>query len=266
MNLQELQQQELQQIVLCYALLLPRFISCFIMLPVLSKQVLGGALIRNGVCCSLLLFVWPLVADSFNTAITGWDLLLLIGKEIILGIVIGFIAAIPFWAVEAAGFLIDNQRGATMASVLNPALGSQSSPVGLFLTQTLITLFYSGGAFLTLLSALYQSYASWPVTAFFPQLGVQWVAFFYGQFNQMLRLALLLSAPLLIAMFLAEFGLALMGRFAPSLNVFILAMPIKSAIASLLLVVYISIMMRYAFGAVLGSIAPLDLLRPMLGL
>lgn len=255
---------ELHQMMQCYIMLLPRFISCFIVLPVLSKQVLGGALVRNGVCCSLLIFALPIIEDSCATPVQGLNLIFITGKEVILGMLIGFIATIPFWAVESAGFLIDNQRGATMASVLNPTLGSQSSPTGLFLTQTLITLFYSGGAFLILLGALYQSYATWPVMQFFPQPGIKWVDFFYGQFSQMLKLCVLLAAPLLVAMFLAEFGLALISRFAPSLNVFILSMPIKSAIASLLLVLYIGLMMRYAFGSLLEAITPLNLLRPIM--
>ncbi|NMR95533.1 EscT/YscT/HrcT family type III secretion system export apparatus protein, partial [Vibrio parahaemolyticus] len=51
--------------------------------------------------------------------------------------------------------------------------------------------------------------------------------------------------PLGLAMFLAEFRLALISRFAPQLNVFFLAMPIKSAIASVLLIVYLGIMMDH---------------------
>jgi len=47
-----------------------------------------------------------------------------------------------------------------------------------------------------------------------------------------------LSAPLIVAMFLAEFALALVSRFAPQLQVFFLAMPIKSALAVLLLIFY----------------------------
>ncbi|MFB2871191.1 type III secretion system export apparatus subunit SctT [Aeromonas jandaei] len=255
--------ESLQGQMLAYTLLLPRFISCFVMLPVLSKQMLGGAMIRNGVVCSLALFAYPMVADTLPPAIDALDLALLVAKEVLLGLLIGFVAAIPFWAVEASGFLVDNQRGAAMASLFNPSLASQTSPTGLLLTQTLITLFFSGGAFLALLSALFQSYASWPVTRFFPAIGDLWVSFFYSQFSQMLLCALL-AAPLLIAMFLAEFGLALISRFAPSLNVFVLAMPIKSAVASLLLVIYIKLMMDHAYRQVLAVMDPLQLLAPIL--
>ncbi len=71
------------------------------------------------------------------------------------------------------------------------------------------------------------------------------MSFFYAQFEQLMWLGVLMSAPLVLAMFLAEFGLALISRFAPQLNVFFLAMPIKSAIASVLLIVYLGIMMDH---------------------
>mgnify|MGYP005983831933 CR=1 FL=1 len=180
--------QDLQQLLLTYSLLLPRIISCFVVLPVLAKQTLGGGLVRNGVACSLALFAYPIVAGSLPPALDALDIALLIGKEVLLGLLIGFVATIPFWAMEATGFIIDNQRGAALASTFNPSLGSQTSPTGLLLTQTLITLFFSGGAFLALVGSLFRSYASWPVSSFFPQLGSQWVAFFYAQFSQMLML------------------------------------------------------------------------------
>lgn len=256
--------QDLQQLLLAYTLLLPRILSCFVIMPILSRQMLGGGLVRNGVACSLALFAFPMVAHTLPPAIAGYELALLIGKEVLLGLLIGFIATVPFWAIEAAGFIIDNQRGASMASTLNPMLGNQTSPTGLLLAQTLTTLFFSGGGFLMLIGALYQSYATWPIGSFFPQIGSQWVAFFYNQFTQLLRLCLLFAAPVLIAMFLAEFGLALISRFAPSLNVFILAMPIKSLIASALLVIYVTTLMGHAVDSLLIALDPLRLLRPVL--
>lgn len=160
----------IQRPLLTYTLLLPRFMACFVILPVLSKQLLGGVLLRNGIVCSLALYVYPAVANQPYIEVDAFTLMLLIGKEIILGLLIGFVATIPFWALESAGFIVDNQRGAAMASLLNPGLDSQTSPTGLLLTQTLITIFFSGGAFLSLLSALFHSYVNWPVASFFPQL------------------------------------------------------------------------------------------------
>ncbi len=52
--------------------------------------------------------------------------------------------------------------------------------------------------------------------------------------------------------------------FRPSLNAFVLAMPIKSAVASLLLVIYIKLMMDHAYQQVLAVMDPLQLLIPIL--
>ena len=53
-----------------------------------------------------------------------------------------------------------------------------------------------------------------------------------------------LCAPVVIAMFITEFGIALISRSAPQLNVFILAMPIKSGVAAAILVVYVGTIMH----------------------
>ncbi|MBE4148497.1 SctT family type III secretion system export apparatus subunit VscT [Vibrio parahaemolyticus] len=237
---------DLHQALFLYSLTLPRLMACFIFLPILSKQMLGGAMIRNGVLCSLALFIFPVVNEqAFPVETDGLWLIVILGKEVLLGMLIGFVAAIPFWAIEATGFLVDNQRGAAMASMFNPTLGSQSTPTAVLLTQTLITLFFSGGGFVAFIYALFKSYTTWPILGFFPMVTDAWVSFFYDQFQQLMWLGVLMSAPLVLAMFLAEFGLALISRFAPQLNVFFLAMPIKSAIASVLLIVYLGLMMDH---------------------
>ena len=64
---------------------------------------------------------------------------------------------------------------------------------------------------------------------------------------RLVHIAVLLSAPAIVAMFLAEIGLALISRFVPQLDVFFLAMPIKSALAILVLLVYLPTLFDYGF-------------------
>ncbi|KDB64396.1 bacterial export protein, family 1 domain protein, partial [Bordetella bronchiseptica B18-5 (C3)] len=64
---------------------------------------------------------------------------------------------------------------------------------------------------------------------------------------------LLLASPAIVAMFLAELGLALISRFAPQLQVFFLALPVKSALVLLVLVLYMATLFQYA-GEILGSV------------
>ncbi len=98
--------EEFQQFFLIYSMTLPRLFGCFIMLPILSKQMLGSALLRNGVLCSLAIYLYPVVSEQAHpSSVDGIMLVLLLAKEILLGLLISFIAAIPFWAIEATGFL-----------------------------------------------------------------------------------------------------------------------------------------------------------------
>ncbi len=74
-----------------------------------------------------------------------------------------------------------------------------------------------------------------------------------------------MAAPIIISMFLAEFGLALTSRFAPQLNVFSLSMPIKSGIASFLLILYLLTLMEFFSDELIQLSHFPELLIPIIG-
>jgi len=164
-------------------------------------------------------------------------------KEAVIGLLLGFFAAIPFWVAENVGNFIDNQRGATMGEVYSPLNGSQVSTTGIFFTQIVSTLFFVAGAVFIFLGALYHSYDIWPVfsdgISFLPDAPVR----ILSSLDNMLRITVVISAPVIIVMFLATLGLGLVNRTAPQLNVFFLSMPVKSALGIALLIVYLPFIM-----------------------
>jgi len=258
--------EELKLFFLIFSLSMVRISAAFVLMPYLHKTTLGSSMIKNSILMSFSIILYPLVSAQYGQiTMNGIFLFSIILKEALLGVLIGFIANIIFWAVESAGFIIDNQRGTTMASALNPMSGSQTSPLAIFLNQTLITLVFVSGIFLTLLSLIYQSYITWPIFSFFPTLNESVPVFFLHYFDFLLELAVLLAWPVVIAMFLSEFGFALVSRFAPQLNVFILSMPIKSMVAIGVLCVYIRIAMDFSLAELLELDATFDSLYQLLG-
>lgn len=236
---------DLRTLILTAAYALPRILGAFLMLPFLSRQVLPGML-QTAVAFGLAMVVLPTVVPIVPRGVV--EMTPLIGtilKETLIGLTIGLIGALIFWGVEAIGFFIDNQRGASMASSMNPLSQSDSSPVGVLLYQAFLVYFFVSGAFLAFLTVLYDSYLIWPIGSFEPQLRLEDTALYLGQLDRLMYFTVLLSAPVIIVMFLAEMGLALVSRFAPQLNVFFLAMPIKSAVGLLLLIVYMSFLFGY---------------------
>ncbi|QKV54394.1 type III secretion system export apparatus subunit SctT [Comamonas antarctica] len=242
------------------ALTQPRMLAMFIALPLFNAQLIPGML-RFAVAGALGLVMVPALAPMVTAAaldLSPAALVLLMVKEAFIGFVIGYLAAIPFWIFEAVGFLVDNQRGASIAATLNPLTGNDSSPLGILFNQAFIVFFLISGGFSLLLGTLYDSFALWSVLQWRPELQPESVPLLLGQLDRLVRMALLLAAPALVAMFLAEFGLALVSRFAPQLQVFFMAMPIKSALAMLVLMLYAASLFEYGAEHVLsvGQILP----------
>ena len=235
-----------KEVLLTISLALPRLLGALSILSFLSAQMVGGALARNGIAVALMMVVYPLLRHDTQAA--ELNLMLLAGitiKELLIGMAIGYIINVVFWAIQSVGYFIDNQRGATMASSFDPLIGEQSSPLGMFMTQSLVTLFFVSGIFLVFLESIYVSYKIWPILSFFPSVNAELMDFFVKQFTLIVQLAVIVGGPIILAMFLSEFGLGLIGRFAPQLNIFFLSMPIKSAISNFLLILFWSTLILY---------------------
>ncbi|MCZ4329443.1 type III secretion system export apparatus subunit SctT [Castellaniella denitrificans] len=229
-----------------WALTQPRLLAMCAMLPLFNRQLLPG-LLRYGICAALGLVLVPMVMPRYAELDLGTAaLLLLIAKEVFIGLVMGYLVALPFWIFEAVGFVIDNQRGASLGATINPATGNDSSPMGILFNQAFMVFFLVGGGFTLMLTLLYDSFRLWDLWSWSPTLRADSIPLMLDQLSRFMRLVLLFAAPAIVAMFLAELGLALVSRFAPQLQVFFLAMPIKSGLALLVLVLYMSPLFEYA--------------------
>lgn len=235
----------LENMLVMLTFALPRMTAALTLSPFFSQQFIQG-MARQVVIISLTLIAVPLVAFSSSAPdITSKSVLffgVIIAKEIALGLLLGYVSGFAFWIAEGTGFFIDNQRGSSMAEVQDPMSGSSTSPLGLLFTKITAVLFFVGGGFHAFLILLYESYRMWPVFEYFPAFNPNLPVAALGVVDGIVGYIVLFAAPLVIAMFLAEFGLGLMNRFSPQLNVFFLAMPVKSAVAAVILLAYLGVL------------------------
>lgn len=226
--------QWLQALGLCML----RPLGVMLIMPLFNRTTLGGTLIRNALALMIAVPAAAVYARApiLTQGITYLHYGLLIGGELSIGLMIGFCAAIPFWVIDMAGFLIDTMRGASMASVLNPLLGEQSSLFGILFTQIFSLLFLISGGFNQLIAAIYQSYVALPPGVNY-RLDAAWLTFLSSQWQLMYELCLCFSMPALSIILLVDMALGLINRSAPQLNVFFLSMPIKSGCALLMLII-----------------------------
>ncbi|MBO4123465.1 type III secretion system export apparatus subunit SctT [Cupriavidus gilardii] len=235
-----------QHIVPTLALTMLRPLGMLVLMPMFSARALGGGLIRNALVLVMALPALPMqLAHAAQFAELSLPALsLLVMQEFVIGLVMGFCATIPFWAIDMASTVIDTVRGTSMASVLNPMLEEQSSVFGVLFTQVLAVLFLVAGGFNAMLTALYASYQSMPLLGGW-HLSASFPGFIAHQWQLMMELCIGFALPALVVMVLIDAALGLVNRSAQQLNVFFVAMPIKSALALFVL----AIGMSYALGA-----------------
>ncbi|MBO6168235.1 MAG: type III secretion system export apparatus subunit SctT [Kiritimatiellae bacterium] len=230
---------EFHRWIIASALAMARIGGAFAICPALADSMIPG-IARRVAVFAFAFIPLPMILSGMPEGELSLAVLTFTAfKEACIGFLIGFFSAIPFWVAENVGNFIDNQRGATMGEVYSPLSGAQVSTTGIFFTQIVSTLFFVSGAVFLLLGALYTSYIHWPVFSEGLSLAKDAPIQILSSLDEMLRVTVVISAPVIIIMFLATLGLGFVNRTAPQLNVFFLSMPVKSALGVAMLVVYI---------------------------
>lgn len=171
---------------------------------------------------------------AFNTAYIGYLL-----KEFFIGLILAFLASIPFYIAQSAGVLIDFLRGSSALMVSDPTMQNQISPIGLLYNYVLIVLFYQiNGPFL-FFDALFQSYTIIPADGIINPLFFSLKLPFWQTITQLLTkftaISMQLAAPSLVAILMAEMFLGIANRLAPQVQIAFLGMSIKSLLGIALL-------------------------------
>jgi type III secretion protein T len=219
--------------------------AMFAIIPFFGKKnVMGTG--RNAWILGISIFAFPFFTNEYaNPDASLGVLFLLIAKEVLIGVILGYLASFIFFVVEGVGNLIDVQRGASSASLFSAFNESQTTVMADFFVQIVLLLFFLNGGFRFLLDILYESYVVWPIFSFIPTFNGPIAAFFVRFLSDYMHVIFALVGPILFALFLAEFGLGMVNRFAPQLNVFFLSMGIKSGLSSLFLILYLSFLMEF---------------------
>ena len=225
------------------------FTRVFVMLfftPFLGSQAVPGR-VRLSLSIILASFLYPYVVKPFEADFPANNgiIFALFFKEFFFGFAVGLVTTMVFHAVEAAGSIVDNQRGGANAQVFVPQLG-QVSIFGLFLFWLAIAFFISIDGHIFFLEAFLKSFVTLPIyqmphiePGFSPFL--QMLVRLSGN---VLVVAIQLSAPVMIAILLVDLVLGLANKMAPQINVYELGFAIKGYVAPLL--VYISLLILFS--------------------
>lgn len=217
-----------------------RALGMVLVTPAFNRLGLTG-MIRSAVAVTISI---PLIVPLFDAMVTAdtlssFSVAGMVIKELLIGVAIGLVFGVPFWAAEVAGELIDLQRGSTMAQIVDPMGATETGVTSTLLTITLLALFFITGGFMLLLDGFYRSYALWPAVDFVPLMSETSAMALLGLLDQVMEIGVLMIAPLVIALLIADLMLAYVARMAPNLHAFDLSLPIKNLLFAFLMLIYV---------------------------
>jgi type III secretion protein T len=167
-----------------------------------------------------------------------------VAKEAFIGGAIGFFFGGMLWAFEAAGQVIDTKAGSSLAQVVDPLSGHQTSLTGAFLARLASWVFMAGGGLMLMVGTVLDSYVLWPLAATWPTLQLGGATLFEAEFGRIMRLTLLVAAPSLVLLYVVDGVLGLVNRFAQQLNVFALSLSLKAVLAHWILWIQVALLVN----------------------
>lgn len=213
------------------ALVAARVAPLTILAPWLSMRATPPVL-RAAIILGLTAVLVPLALESAPAIPpNGLGVAMLAAREVLIGATFALATALPPYALDWAGRLVDTWRGASLAEVINPHTGERTSPVGdLYLLMGVVLFLLLGGHRIAL-AAFAHGLRAVPVGSAAVGAGLEQVALGAARLaGSALAFAAALAAPAAAAIVLVEVALGLVARAAPQIPVFFAGMPLRAAV------------------------------------
>ncbi|MDR3278974.1 MAG: flagellar biosynthetic protein FliR [Synergistaceae bacterium] len=178
----------------------------------------------------LALIVTPIAETSIPGVTLGSlsFLLIMAGREFLIGAVLGFITSMPLYALQTSGFVDGTLMGLNMMNMFDPMSQTQTSVLAQMKYLLAIWFYLHWDGHILLARALMESVRLVPVGIALwdkPDM-IPWIDYLQRVFV----IGMKISLPIFGSVILAEVGLGFVARTVPQMNVFVLGIPLKIAI------------------------------------
>ncbi|RHW33300.1 flagellar type III secretion system protein FliR [Neobacillus notoginsengisoli] len=209
-----------------WLLVFVRLASFFLAAPVWKdKQVPGHFKIGFAFFTTVLVsgVIEPVPIAEMDSIYT-----LLILKETIVGLSLGFFASVLIYAIQLGGSFVDMQSGLAMSTMFNPQTGVQEHITGRFYYAMAILLFLAVDGHHILLQGAIASFQWIPPEMWLPSEASENMAkLSLSILKNMFWIAVLIAAPMLGTIFMVDIALGMLSKMVPQMNLFVVGIPIK---------------------------------------
>lgn len=221
--------------IIAFALIFLRIIAFVVTWPVFGTSSVP---VQVKVLFSLMLaiIVFPTVSfDKVDLIKIDNILIFLSIREIVVGLVLGFLMRMIFFAISISGELISLGLGLSSAQVFNPAIGSHGNVIDQFQTMIATLFFLAINGHHVFIGGMAESFRLAPVAAI--GLNTEVFSGIVPIMHQICITGLKIAAPILAAIFLTNVAMGILGRAVPQINVLVTSMPITFLMGMVILIV-----------------------------
>lgn len=221
-----------------YFLILVRIASFMVSSPLFSMKGIPNLLkIGFSLLLSYLLYMVIPVDLAFKAdSILAYGILIF--KEVLFGLALGYVVNLIFITLEMAGQMVDFQIGFSMATYYSPLTGGRVSLFGNMYYWVGLALFFAVNGHYYLIYSLAQSFELVPLTTLNLQ-EINLIAL-VRLFSESFLIAFQIAVPIMIIILLVNLVMGLLARTVPQLNILILSLPLKVLVGILSIIVLLN--------------------------
>lgn len=218
--------------VVVFVMVLARTAGIFTFNPIMSRQ---GVPNNVKVGMSFVLAAVIVSAGDFSYTMPSglFPFVFDLGKELLVGAILGFLVNLMLQVFSLAGEIIDMQIGLTMAKSYDPTFGS-AGVVTQYYSLWFMTYFFVVGGHKSYIQLCAISYDSIPLGWTGLNFNIFSILVYY--FETVLTLGLKLAMPIIAAELITEFCIGIMMKAVPTIHVFVLNVQIKMMMGFIVLV------------------------------
>ncbi|TCZ79975.1 flagellar type III secretion system protein FliR [Paenibacillus albiflavus] len=225
-----------------FLLILCRISAFFVVAPIFSARNVP-VMLKIGLAALISFIAFATVGTELQIEMNAMYIMYVI-REVLVGLMLGFLAYMFFTVVQIAGSLIDFQIGFGISNVIDPMSGTAAPVIGNFKFMLATLLFLALDGHHLFIKGMLESFNWIPLTneLFAKIYDGQVSTFIADSFVNVFALAFQLAAPVLVSLFLTDLGLGLLTRVAPQFNVFVVGIPVKLLVGLIMILVLLSSM------------------------
>lgn len=200
-------------------------ITSFIYIAPFFGQANTPQRVKLGFAICISYMVYLLLPQQTLSYESTLDYAVLVIKESIAGILVGFFAYLVNTIIVFAGHIIDMEIGLTMASTFDPQTQSQITVSGRFYQYIFMMIFIITGMHWYLLSALVDSFTAVPLGQM--QMRASLISMLTDFIGQYFVLGFRIALPVFASSFVVNIVLGIMTKVAPQIHMFSVGMQLK---------------------------------------